>query len=96
MPKTYHAFYVSVLDALKAHGCIESYAIEGYGVRFEWKEGGFARAFTEFKARPHTPFGLKKKGEAATFLLVLTMKEDAKKTVDDYLMSEFKVRYDLK
>jgi len=95
MPKTFRALYSTVLDALKARECIESFAIEGHDVRVEWKEGGFARAFEEFKTNPLLPFGLKKKNERAVLHLVLTEK-DEHGVLDEYLNSKIKQGYGLK
>ena len=92
MSKTHRAIVLAVMEALKAHDCIASFTIDAQNARPEWKEGGFERAFEEFKSNPQ-PFGLKKRSERAWLSIVFAAKD--KKRVDDFLIGSIKQRYGL-
>jgi hypothetical protein len=79
---------IAVLNALKAHGCITSYTINGDTSEQEWSIDGFDRAFEELKTN-RRPFGLKK-GERGWLVLVLEKKN--KKAISDFLDHGFAER----
>lgn len=81
--QTHHEMLVSIMEALSAHGCITSYRIDGKDAYPEWAEGGFDRAFEEFKSNAK-PFGLTRKAERAWLSIVLAQKN--KGAVDDFLI----------
>jgi hypothetical protein len=85
MTKTQRALLVAALEALKAHDCITGYTIDGRDARPDWTAHGFDTAFHELKDTPQ-PFGLKKKGEAGYFLILLARRN--KKVVDDWLRAK--------
>jgi hypothetical protein len=92
MSKTHRAMLIAVLEALKAHDCINSYTLDGRDALPEWRDDGFDRAFEELKTNAK-PLDLKKKGERAWLHILLAQKD--KKTVDDFIFSSFKQRYGL-
>jgi len=93
MNKNIQTLYITVLEALKAHGCISAYSIVGDDVNTEWEKGGAERVVQEFIAKNPKPFGLKKR-QRGVLMLVLPQKE--RKRLDDIIFSDIKERYGLR
>jgi hypothetical protein len=87
-PETYRALVSDVLEVLQANRCLKSHSFEGADMQLEWEEGGFERAFTEFKAHPYSPFnGKNAPGQAGSYFAFLTVlrHDDKAAVVDEYL-----------
>lgn len=87
-PDTYRALVTEVLEVLQADRCLKSYSFEGADMQLEWEEGGFERAFAEFKANPYAPFsGKRPSGSAGSYFAFLTVlrRDDKAAIVDEYL-----------
>jgi len=84
MAKKHRNLFQIALETLKANDCIVSYKIEGHNVRVVWKEGGFTKAFEEYKANKYKAFGLKQK---EAIYLVMVLNQEDPKTID-YICSE--------
>lgn len=87
-PETYRALVTEVLEVLEANRCLRSYSFEGADMQLEWEDGGFERAFAEFKANPYSPFNCKNiPGPGGSYFAFLTVlrRDDKAAIVDEYL-----------
>jgi hypothetical protein len=87
-PETYRALVTDVLEVLESNRCLRSYSFTGADMQLEWEDGGFERAFAEFKANPYSPFnGRNTPGPAESYFAFLTVlrRDDKAAIVDEYL-----------
>lgn len=88
IPDSYRALVTEVLEVLQANRCLKSYSFEGADMQLDWEEGGFERAFEEFKANPYAPFsGKRPSGSAGSYFAFLTVlrHDDKAAVIDEYL-----------
>jgi len=76
---------LSVCEALKAQGCISAFVGTDLNQDLVWTVDGFEKAFHEFTTNIQ-PFGLKKKGERACLMILITQKN--KEAIDNWTLMQ--------
>ena len=86
MTKTQEAAYLSVLEALRAHGCIAGFTKGEREFIPDWLPGGIQGAGAELLSNPR-PFGLKKSQRGCLMLLLPIEK---RKELDEIILAGIK------